>query len=60
MKSDYIIEMRKKIGTMAMLNPVVTLIVYKDGKILLQKRSDNGKWAIHGGSIEPGEKYLNA
>lgn len=45
---------------MAMFNPVVTLIIYKEGKILLQKRADNGSWAIHGGGIEPGEKYLEA
>ena len=30
------------------------------GKILLQKREDNGKWAIHGGGIEPGETYIEA
>jgi ADP-ribose pyrophosphatase YjhB (NUDIX family) len=30
--------------------------VYKDGKILLQKRRDNNCWAIHGGSVEMGEK----
>lgn len=58
MKSDYVSEIRSKIGHMAILNPVVTLIIYKEGKILLQKRSDNGTWAIHGGAIEPGEKYL--
>lgn len=40
------------------LRPVVTLIIYKDGKILLQKRDDNGCWAIHGGGIEIGEKYI--
>ena len=27
-------------------------------KLLLQKREDNGCWAIHGGGIEIGEKYL--
>ncbi len=58
MKSDYIAKIREKIGHMAILNPVVTLIIYKEGKILLQKRSDNGDWAIHGGGIEPGEKYI--
>lgn len=58
MKSDYVLEIRKKIGHMAIFNPVVTLAIYKEGKILLQKRSDNGKWAIHGGGMEPGEKYL--
>lgn len=60
MKSDYILELRKKIGHMAIFNPVVTLIIYKDGKILLQKRADNGSWAIHGGGMEPGEKYLDS
>ena len=38
--------------------PVVTLIIYKDNKVLLQKRDDNGCWAIHGGGIELGEKYI--
>lgn len=42
------------------LRPVVTLIIYKDGKILLQKREDNGCWAIHGGGIELGETYIEA
>lgn len=60
MKSDYVSELRSKIGHMAVFNPVVTLIIYKDGKILLQKRTDNGMWAIHGGAIEPGEKYIDA
>lgn len=60
MKSEYVLEIRKKIGHMAILNPVVTLIIYKEGKILLQKRADNGRWAIHGGGIEPGENYLDA
>ena len=43
-----------------MLNPVVTMVIYKEGKILLQKRNDNGTWAIHGGAIELGEKYMEA
>lgn len=60
MKSDYIKELRSKIGHMAIFSPVVTLIIYKEGKILLQKREDNGCWAIHGGGIEPGEKYIDA
>lgn len=40
-----------------MLRPVVTLIIYNQGKVLLQKRDDNGCWAIHGGGIDLGEKY---
>lgn len=60
MKTDYVTELRSKIGHMAVFNPVVTLVIYKDGKVLLQKRTDNGTWAIHGGAIEPGEKYIDA
>ena len=60
MQSDYVRNIREKIGHMPMFNPVVTLIIYKDGKILLQKREDTGAWAIHGGGIEPGEKYIEA
>ena len=60
MKSDYIKEIRSKVGHMPMHSPVVTLIIYNNGKILLQKRADNGCWAIHGGGMEPGEKYLDA
>ncbi len=41
------------------LRPVVTLIIYNNGKILLQKREDNGCWAIHGGGIELGERYID-
>ena len=60
MKSDYISNLRSKIGHMPIFNPVVTLVIYKKGKILLQKRTDNGTWAIHGGAIELGEKYIDA
>ena len=42
------------------LRSVVTLIIYNNGKILLQKREDNGCWAIHGGGIELGEQYIDA
>lgn len=58
MEFNYGKILREKIGHMAILSPVVTLVIYKDGKILLQRRNDNGTWAIHGGGIEPGEKYL--
>ena len=60
MKSDYVSEIRSKIGHMPIHSPVVTLVIYKNGKILLQKRADNGCWAIHGGGIELGEKYIDA
>ena len=49
---------RNLVGHIPMLRPVVTLIIYKDNKILLQKRNDNGTWAIHGGGMNVGETYL--
>lgn len=58
MISDYVKSIRSKIGNMPMFSPVVTLIIYKDNKILLQKRKDDGSWAIHGGGIDPGEEFI--
>jgi mutator protein MutT len=52
---DYIKRIRKHIGTDPLLLVGVGAIIIKDGKILLQKRTDNKKWAIHGGALEPGE-----
>lgn len=60
MISNYVKTVREKVGHMPMFSPVVTLILYKDGKVLLQKRQDNGTWAIHGGGIDPGETYIEA
>ena len=39
---------------------VGVIIVDKEGRILLEKRSDNGMWGIPGGAIEPGESVINA
>ena len=58
LENNNILENCEKNEHKPYLRPVVTLIIYKDGKILLQKRDDNGCWAIHGGGIEMGEKYL--
>ncbi len=33
-----------------------SVIIYKDNKILLQQRRDNGCWGYHGGHVELGEK----
>ena len=31
------------------------IFLYKDGKVLLQKRRDNNHWALHGGCVDVGE-----
>jgi len=48
-------NIRKFIGTSPMFMPSAGIILYKKGKILLQKRSDSGEWALHGGAMEMGE-----
>jgi 8-oxo-dGTP pyrophosphatase MutT (NUDIX family) len=47
--------MRKYIGHERLLIVGASVFVHKDGKLLLQKRKDNGCWADHGGCMELGE-----
>jgi ADP-ribose pyrophosphatase YjhB (NUDIX family) len=43
------------------LRPGVAAIVYNgEGRILLQRRSDNGLWGLPGGSVEIGESVRDA
>ena len=51
--TGYISEMRKLVGHRPILQcGASTIIVGKDGRVLLQKRADNGLWGYHGGSVE--------
>ena len=52
---EYIRNMRKYIGHERLLIAGASVIVYKGGNVLLQKRKDNGCWCYHGGCIELGE-----
>ena len=56
--ANYIKDIREKIGHDAVFMPAVGAVIYENGKILLQKRQDDGKWATHGGCMELGETYL--
>ena len=51
----YIKTIRQKIGHDMLILVGAGVIVYRDSKILLQKRQDNKCWAIHGGCVEIGE-----
>ena len=55
----YISKIREKIGHDPVFMPCVGCVIVKDNQILLQKRTDNGKWATHGGSMELGETFLD-
>ncbi len=37
-----------------------SVIIYKNGKVLLQQRKDNLCWGYHGGRVELGEKVEDA
>ncbi|MCL2772459.1 MAG: NUDIX hydrolase [Oscillospiraceae bacterium] len=60
MSVEYIKRIREKIGHDRVIMAGAGVVIYKDGKILLQKRKDNLCWAIHGGSVEIGEKVEDA
>lgn len=60
MKMDNERYIRSLVGHIPMHRSVAVLVIYKDNKVLLQKRSDNGTWALHGGGIELGELYIDA
>ncbi|MFP7494507.1 NUDIX domain-containing protein [Terribacillus saccharophilus] len=40
--------------------PAVSAVIRNDQHILLQQRSDNGKWALPGGNMDPGESIQHA
>lgn len=54
----YIGKIRQKVGSDAIFMPAVGCFIYKRGKILLQRRRDNNKWAASGGAMELGEDFL--
>lgn len=38
----------------------VSALVWREGRLLLMKRSDNGHWGLPGGFVEPGESVAEA
>ncbi|MFI8525320.1 NUDIX hydrolase [Promicromonospora sukumoe] len=55
--SPYILGLRQHIGTDLLWLPGVTAVVLDDdGRVLLGQRSDNGRWALVSGILEPGEE----
>ncbi len=58
--NSYVKSMRSMIGTKPLLICGASVIVIRDGHILLQKRKDNGCWGYHGGCLELGERLEEA
>jgi 8-oxo-dGTP pyrophosphatase MutT (NUDIX family) len=58
---DFVRELRKHVGHDLLLLPGVSGMVINDaGEVLLQRRSDTGRWALIGGILEPGEDPADA
>ena len=59
--SDYVRNLREKIGHDLLFMSAASGVVFNDaGEILLQRRSDDGRWALPGGAIDPGEEPADA
>jgi 8-oxo-dGTP pyrophosphatase MutT (NUDIX family) len=55
--SDHLKQVREKYGQGLLLLPGVSALVFNDaGEVLLGRRSDNGRWAVIGGIVDPGEE----
>ncbi|WP_030613946.1 NUDIX hydrolase [Streptomyces fulvoviolaceus] len=54
---DFIRTLRESIGHEPLWLPGVSAVVFDDaGRVLLNRRSDTGKWSLIGGIPEPGEQ----
>lgn len=52
--SDYVRQLRGKVGNSLVLTPCVWGFVFdEERRLLLQKRADNGRWAGPAGAIDP-------
>lgn len=57
---SYISTIRKKVGHDPVFMPFSCGVIIEDDKILLQKRTDDGTWALNGGCLEFGETFDDA
>ena len=53
--NDYIAAMRAKIGHDRLMVAGAGVFIHQNGKLLLQRRRDDGTWGDHGGCVELGE-----
>jgi 8-oxo-dGTP diphosphatase len=55
--SPYLQELRRKTGPDLLLFCSVCGVIFDEhGHVLLERRADNGRWALIGGILEPGEE----
>jgi 8-oxo-dGTP pyrophosphatase MutT (NUDIX family) len=57
---NYVGELRRKIGHDEYIGVGAGVFIYKDKKVLLQRRKDNLCWSMHAGGLELGETVEEA
>ncbi len=57
---EFVLTLREKIGHAPLPLVGVTAVVFKDEKVLLGRRSDNGAWQCVSGIVDPGEEPADA
>ena len=57
---DYIHDLRPLIGSRKIILNCAGALIIRDQKILLQRRTDNGRWGLIGGLLEMNETYEQA
>ena len=57
---EFILDLRRKIGTAPLPLVGVTAVVFRDEKVLLGRRSDNGALTPITGIVDPGEEPADA
>jgi len=59
--SEYVAKLRKHVGKdLLMLPSACAVVVDDDGRVLLGRRADTGKWSLPAGAIDPGEQPAEA
>jgi len=57
---DFVLELRRLVGTRPLPLVRVTAVVERDGSVLLGRRSDNGRLTPITGIVDPGEEPADA
>lgn len=57
---DFVLQLRERIGTAPLPLVGVTAVVFRDEKVLLGRRADNGRWQAVSGIVDPGEEPADA
>ena len=59
--SEYLRNLRQKIGNQCVMMPAVSAIILDDRRrVLLHRSRDDGRWYVIGGAPEPGEPLAKA